>query len=94
MDDKEVLEYQQTSRRDFLKLAGVGGGMVFASALPGCASTGGGSGTSAAPDFNFVQLTDIHWGYNNAADTGQFQKIAPGSLLILQNFFVVHVASE
>ena len=80
MDDKEVLEYQQTSRRDFLKLAGVGGGMVFASALPGCAGTGGSSGTSAAPDFNFVQLTDIHWGYNNAAVNPDFKGTLPKAI--------------
>lgn len=54
MDDKRY------SRRDFLAMAGVGG-LVFASGLPGCASTGaGGQG-----DFSFVQLTDIHWGYGN-----------------------------
>ena len=54
MDDKNF------SRRDFLAMAGVGG-LVFASGLPGCASTGaGGQG-----NFNFVQLTDIHWGYGN-----------------------------
>lgn len=48
------------SRRDFLSMAGVGG-LVFASALPGCATTTAGTG-----DFSFVQLTDIHWGYGNA----------------------------
>ena len=54
MDDKNY------SRRDFMAMAGVGG-LVFASGLPGCASTGaGGQG-----DFSFVQLTDIHWGYGN-----------------------------
>jgi 3',5'-cyclic AMP phosphodiesterase CpdA len=53
MDDKNY------SRRDFLAMAGVGG-LVFASGLPGCAST---MGTGA--DFSFVQLTDIHWGYGN-----------------------------
>jgi 3',5'-cyclic AMP phosphodiesterase CpdA len=40
-------------------MAGVGG-IVFASGLPGCASYG-----SAQPDFSFVQLSDIHWGYDN-----------------------------
>jgi Calcineurin-like phosphoesterase len=53
MDDKNF------SRRDFLAMAGVGG-LVFASGLPGCASTGAGQG-----DFSFVQLTDVHWGFGN-----------------------------
>ncbi len=49
-------------RRDFMKVAGLGG-LVFASGLPGCASYGqAGSGQS---DFHFVQLSDVHWGYNN-----------------------------
>ena len=51
-------------RRDFLKLAALGGGAVFASSLPGCASMGGGGGL---PDFYFVQLSDTHWGFNGPA---------------------------
>ena len=47
-------------RRDFLKLAALGGGAVFASSLPGCASMGIG-GTE---EFYFVQLSDTHWGFN------------------------------
>ena len=46
-------------RRDFLKLAGIGGA-VFASGLPGCATMAGGQ-----DDFYFVQLSDIHHGYDN-----------------------------
>ena len=53
---------QDFSRRDLLRLAGVGGGVVFASTLPGCAGMAQGT-----RDFHFVQLSDIHWGYNNAA---------------------------
>jgi 3',5'-cyclic AMP phosphodiesterase CpdA len=49
-------------RRDFLKLAALGGGAVFASSLPGCASMGMG-GTD---EFYFVQLSDTHWGFNGA----------------------------
>jgi hypothetical protein len=50
------------TRRDFMKVAGLGG-LVFASGLPGCAGYGQpGSGKS---DFHFVQLSDVHWGYNN-----------------------------
>src|SRR5262245_15569498 len=50
------------SRRDFMKVAGLGG-LVFASGLPGCAHYGeAGTGRS---DFFFVQLSDVHWGYSN-----------------------------
>ena len=49
-------------RRDFLKLAALGGGAVFASSLPGCASMPGGD-----PDFYFVQLSDSHWGFSGDA---------------------------
>ena len=45
------------NRRDFLKLAGIGGA-VFASALPGCATLAAGQ-----DDFYFVQLSDTHWGF-------------------------------
>jgi len=45
-------------RRQFLKLAGLGGA-VFASGLAGPAS----AATSPTEDFFFVQLTDTHWGY-------------------------------
>ena len=51
-------------RRDFLKLAALGGGAVFASSLPGCATLGAGGG---ADDFYFVQLSDTHWGFNGPA---------------------------
>jgi 3',5'-cyclic AMP phosphodiesterase CpdA len=47
-------------RRKFLQLAALGGGAVFASSLPGCASLGGSSG---GDDFYFVQLSDSHWGF-------------------------------
>ena len=51
-------------RRRFLQLTALGGGAVFASSLPGCASLGGkGSGD----DFYFVQLSDTHWGFNGPA---------------------------
>jgi Icc-related predicted phosphoesterase len=46
-------------RRDFLKLAGIGG-VVFASGI-GCSSTM--PRRLAADDFYFVQLTDTHWGF-------------------------------
>ncbi len=48
----------QFDRRDFLKLAGVGGfGVVFASALPGATRAAG------SDDFYFVQMSDSHWGF-------------------------------
>jgi 3',5'-cyclic AMP phosphodiesterase CpdA len=47
-------------RRDVLRLAGLGG-VVWSSALAGCANLAG----DAARDFSFVQLSDIHWGYGN-----------------------------
>ncbi|HRD87923.1 MAG: metallophosphoesterase [Candidatus Accumulibacter phosphatis] len=43
-------------RRDFLKLAGLGG-VVFASGLPGFALAAG------QDEFYFVQLSDCHWGF-------------------------------
>jgi len=45
-------------RRDFLKLAGLGGA-VFASGLAGCASMAG----AGQDEFYFVQLSDTHWGF-------------------------------
>lgn len=65
---------QQISRRDFLRLAGVGGGTVFASSLPGCAQLGS---TGAPADFHFVQITDVHYGYDNP-------KVNPESKTTLQ----------
>jgi len=51
-------------RRHFLQLTAAGGGAVFASALPGCASLGM---PGEQPDFYFVQLSDTHWGFNGPA---------------------------
>ncbi len=48
------------NRRDFLKLAGLGGA-VFASGLAGCSTMGG---STPQQDFFFVQLSDAHWGFN------------------------------
>ncbi len=49
-------------RRDFLRLAGLGGA-VFASGLAGCASLG----RAGQDDFYFVQLSDTHWGFSGPA---------------------------
>ena len=56
----------KVDRRDFLKLAALGGGAVFASSLPGCASLASGGG-GGADEFYFVQLSDTHWGFNGPA---------------------------
>ncbi len=51
------------NRRDFLRLAGLGG-VVFASSLSGCASMGAYKEKSEETnDFYFVQLSDTHWGF-------------------------------
>src|ERR1700675_3961375 len=47
-----------TNRRDFLKLAGLGG-VVFASGL----GPWGRALAAAGQDFFFVQMTDTHWGF-------------------------------
>jgi hypothetical protein len=51
----------QIDRRQFLRLAGLGGvGVVMASALPGMA------GAHGDDEFYFVQLSDTHWGFEGA----------------------------
>lgn len=61
--------HENFNRRDFLRLAGIGG-VVFASALSGCA-TGLPAATAMSgnkpEDFFFVQLTDTHWGFQGPA---------------------------
>ena len=49
-------------RRDFLRLAGLGGA-VFASGLAGCAGMAG----ARQEEFYFVQLSDTHWGFKGPA---------------------------
>ena len=53
---------QPIDRRDFLRLAGLGG-VVFASGLAGCAGMAG----AKQDEFYFVQLSDTHWGFKGAA---------------------------
>jgi hypothetical protein len=78
-------------RRQFLKLAGLGGA-VFASGLAGCASLAGvGAGQE---DFYFVQLSDTHWGFQGPAVNpdagGTLQKaVAAVNGLALEPDFVV-----
>jgi len=54
-------------RRQFLQLAALGGGAVFASSLAGCASAGGAGMAGKDEDFYFVQLSDTHWGFQGPA---------------------------
>jgi 3',5'-cyclic AMP phosphodiesterase CpdA len=76
-------EEKQATRRDFMRLAGLGG-VVFASGLWGCAPPSraaeapavGGAAPAPGPqreDFFFLQLSDTHWGFkgppNPEADT-------------------------
>lgn len=53
---------QPLKRRDFLRLATCGGGVAFASALPGWSFA-----ANAGADFFFVQLSDAHWGFTGPA---------------------------
>lgn len=48
-------------RRDFLQLAGLGGGAIFSASLAGCAAAG-----RPQDEFYFVQLSDTHWGFQGA----------------------------
>lgn len=49
-------------RRDFLKLAGLGG-VVFASGLGGPRGAIAAAAGAGYDDFHFVQLSDAHWGF-------------------------------
>jgi len=57
---------ESIDRREFLKLAGLGGA-VFASGLAGCANMAGTK--SRDRDFYFVQLSDTHWGFKAGAES-------------------------
>jgi hypothetical protein len=48
-------------RRDFLQLAGLGGGVILSSGLAGCVTAG-----RPQEEFYFVQLSDTHWGFQGA----------------------------
>lgn len=66
-------------RRQFLKLAGLGGavfisGLGFDTVLAAGKKTG--QGKTAASDFYFVQLSDTHWGFHD-------EKINPNAKLVL-----------
>jgi len=80
---------QAIDRRDFLKLAGLGGA-VFVSGLAGCAGMGG----AKQEDFYFVQLSDTHWGFKGPAlnpdAEGTLQKaVAAVNALAFEPDFIV-----
>jgi 3',5'-cyclic AMP phosphodiesterase CpdA len=56
------MDHQGISRREFLKLAGLGGVVLVA----GAASTRGAI-AATGNDFYFVQLSDCHWGFEGPA---------------------------
>jgi 3',5'-cyclic AMP phosphodiesterase CpdA len=67
-------------RREFLGLAGLGG-VVFASGLAGCESMGMGGSAAATPsDFHFVQLSDLHWGFNGPAVNPESRTTLPKAI--------------
>jgi len=57
------MEPESFGRRDFMKLAGLGGVVL----VSGCASTMGSTRSGADTDFYFVQLSDSHWGFEGAS---------------------------
>ena len=75
-------------RRDFMKLAGVGGGVVFLSALQAPARA-----AAAYDEFFFVQLSDSHWGFsgpaNPQADSTLRKAVASVNELTTQPDFIV-----
>jgi hypothetical protein len=79
-------------RRDFLKLAGIGG-VVFASGLGGLGNLTK-RALAAEDDFFFVQLSDTHWGFTGPAinpdATGTLKKAvaAVNSLKIKPDFIM------
>src|SRR3989442_6496239 len=77
------------NRRNFVKLAGLGG-VVFTSGL----ARGAGTYGSSQDEFFFVQLSDTHWGFQGPAvnpdAAGTLPKaIAAGNALETQPDFVV-----
>ena len=80
-------------RRDFLSLAAAGGGVVFASGLVGCSTTGVSSASANSSDFFFVQLSDTHWGFKGPPnpESGETLKKAVASVnaLSVQPDFIV-----
>ena len=59
-------------RREFLRLAGLGG-IVFLSALPNMPASLAASPLNRKKDFYFVQLSDTHWGFEGAKINPDFK---------------------
>ena len=82
-------------RRKFMQLSAMGGGAVFMSGLYGSAQAAAGDTTaaSAADDFYFVQLSDVHWGYSGPANPDALntlkKTIATVNALDVQPDFVI-----
>ena len=83
------------NRRDFMRLAAVGGGAVFLSGLRGGALAADRRGAAGAgyEDFFFVQLSDTHWGYTgpanpDAANTLKKAVAAVNALTVQPDFIV------
>src|SRR5258708_32588388 len=87
------------SRRELMKLLGVGG-VAFASGLAGCTPSEGTKPASAPKrgpllrdDFFFLQLSDTHWGYSGAAnpeaDTTLKRAVQAVNALTVQPDFIV-----
>ena len=57
------MDHREYSRRDFMKLAGLGGVVLVSGCAPMMGSVKGG----ADDDFYFVQLSDSHWGFEGPA---------------------------
>lgn len=57
------MDRNRIDRREFIKLAGLGGVVVVA----GCAGMRGATNAVPADDFYFVQLSDTHWGFDDPA---------------------------
>src|SRR5437667_1291034 len=91
----ELSQEDKMHRRDFIKLAGVGG-VVFASGL-GVKVLGAGSaseGRTSPDEFYFVQFSDTHWGFDgpsiNPDSQGTLKKaVAAVNTLEEQPDFVV-----
>jgi hypothetical protein len=87
---EETMKHDKVNRRDFLKLAGLGGA-VFASGLSGWAPAAQGGNQD---EFYFVQLSDTHWGFsgpkvNPEAATTLKKAVAAVNSLEQQPDFVV-----
>lgn len=98
---KLMTDINEINRRKFLKLAGLGGGIVFASSLgiyprlAKAAATGAGFLTTQSDsDFYFVQLSDTHFGFNNPlvnpnSDKTLLMAVAAVNALDIQPDFIV-----